>query len=91
MTSMRGLRPILLAGIATASLAACSEDRAERAGQSLGSASAKAGQVVEDLAAKTGRAVGTASNRAGRFFERAGERIQGKAAPAPPPPSPATP
>ncbi len=91
MTLARSLRPVLLAGVTAATLAACSEDRAERAGQSLGSASAKAGQVVEGLAAKTGRAVGTASNRAGRFFERAGERIQGKTAPAPSPPSPATP
>ena len=91
MMPTRSLRPVLLAGIAAVSLAACSEDRAERAGQSLGGASAKVGQVVEGLAAKTGRAVGTANNRAGRFFERAGERIQRKTAPAPPPLPPATP
>lgn len=72
-------RVAVLAGLlALAGLGACSEERAGRAGQSVGDASAKAGQAVEGLAARTGRAVGTASDRAGRFFERAGERIQGE-------------
>lgn len=83
-------RSLVLAGLAACSLAACSEDRAARAGQSLGSASARAGQAVEGAAAKTGQAVGTANQRAGRFFERLGERIQGRPAASPPPP-PATP
>jgi hypothetical protein len=78
----------LLLGLGAGILTACSEDRAERAGQSVGNVSAKVGQTVEGLAAKTGRAVVTANDRAGRFFERAGERIQGKPGPATTPPTP---
>ena len=91
MMPARSLRPSLLAVAALASLVACSEERAERAGQSVGNVSAKAGQAVEGFAARTGRAVGTANQRAGRFFERAGERIQGKPATTTPPRPAATP
>jgi len=78
----------VLLGLGVGVLAACSEDRAERAGQSVGNVSAKVGQTVESLAAKTGQAVGTANQRAGLFFVRAGERVQGKPATPPPPATP---
>ena len=78
----RGVKLALFAGtVVLSALTACSEERAERAGQSVGGASAKAGVAVEGFTAKAGQTVGTATDRAGRFFERAGERIQGKAPP----------
>jgi hypothetical protein len=77
-----------LLGLGAGVLAGCSEDRAEQAGQSVGNVSTKVGQTVEGLAARTGRAVVIANDRAGRFFERAGEKIQGKPAATAPPATP---
>ena len=64
---------ILLLGLGAGILAACSEDRAERAGQSVGNVSAKVGQTVENLAAKTGRG-GRDRQPAGGTFLRTGGR-----------------